>query len=189
MPPRRSWCSLLILAVASCASSPGPLNRAALRATHPRTIVASLRPIPPFHGRTSTAQGATAPFALLGLLVGAALADAEGQHIRAKHVYDPADAISAALMDRMVRRFSLEVIDAGKVATLSDLRALTADAHKRGMKVLLDIVTNHMGQVFYYDMNMNGHPDIYVGGTGQCSPRVSAPSTPSTPKIHRPTTS
>lgn len=53
---------------------------------------------------------------------------------------------------------------------LSDLRALTAEAHRRGMKVVLDIVTNHMGQVFYYDMNMNGHADIYIGGTGQCSP-------------------
>ncbi|MFO0674913.1 MAG: alpha-amylase family glycosyl hydrolase [Polyangiaceae bacterium] len=55
----------------------------------------------------------------------------------------------------------------GDIATL---RELTAALHKRGMKVVLDIVTNHMGQVFFYDMNMNGKPDIYVGGTGTKSP-------------------
>ena len=50
--------------------------------------------------------------------------------------------------------------------TLADLRRLTAAAHDRGLKVVLDIVTNHMGQVFYYDTNLNGHPDIYIGGSG-----------------------
>ena len=49
---------------------------------------------------------------------------------------------------------------------LTDLRRLTATAHEKGLKVVLDIVTNHMGQVFYYDMNLNGHPDIYIGGSG-----------------------
>ena len=49
---------------------------------------------------------------------------------------------------------------------LADLRALTAAAHERGMKVVLDIVANHMGQVFYYDMNLNGNPDEYIGGAG-----------------------
>ena len=53
---------------------------------------------------------------------------------------------------------------------VSDLRALTSAAHDRGLKVVLDIVTNHMGQVFFYDMNLNGNPDINIGGTGQCSP-------------------
>lgn len=54
--------------------------------------------------------------------------------------------------------------------TIADLRALTAEAHARGLKVVLDIVTNHMGQVFFYDVNLNGHPDINVGGSGQCAP-------------------
>ena len=34
------------------------------------------------------------------------------------------------------------------------------------MKVVLDIVRNHMGQLFFYDMNLNGKPDEYIGGHG-----------------------
>ena len=49
---------------------------------------------------------------------------------------------------------------------ISDLRRLTAKAHDAGLKIVLDIVTNHMGQLFYYDTNLNGHPDIYIGGSG-----------------------
>src|SRR5215831_157569 len=49
---------------------------------------------------------------------------------------------------------------------LAALRSMIASAHDAGLKVVLDIVTNHMGQVFYYDMNLNGHPDIYISGTG-----------------------
>ncbi len=52
---------------------------------------------------------------------------------------------------------------------LAELRALVAAAHTQGLKVVLDIVTNHMGQVFFYDMNLNGNPDIYIGGTGKTS--------------------
>ncbi len=49
---------------------------------------------------------------------------------------------------------------------LAQLRRLTAACHDRSLKVVLDIVTNHMGQVFYYDMNLNGHPDVNIGGSG-----------------------
>jgi glycosidase len=52
---------------------------------------------------------------------------------------------------------------------LAELRALVAAAHTQELKVVLDIVTNHMGQVFFYDMNLNGSPDIYIGGTGKTS--------------------
>jgi glycosidase len=53
---------------------------------------------------------------------------------------------------------------------LASLRSMIAAAHDRGMKVVLDIVCNHMGQVFFYDMNRNGQPDDYIEGNGTTSP-------------------
>lgn len=49
---------------------------------------------------------------------------------------------------------------------LTQLRKLTAAAHDQNIKIVLDIVTNHMGQMFFYDMNLNGVPDINIGGSG-----------------------
>jgi alpha-amylase len=49
---------------------------------------------------------------------------------------------------------------------LTKLRELIDKAHQRGMLVILDVVTNHMGQLFYYDINGNGQPDDTVFGGG-----------------------
>ncbi|MCA9559054.1 MAG: alpha-amylase, partial [Myxococcales bacterium] len=50
---------------------------------------------------------------------------------------------------------------------LRKLQQLVEACHARGIKVVLDIVTNHVGQLFYYDINRNGQPDIvFFGGGG-----------------------
>ncbi|MCB9730915.1 MAG: alpha-amylase [Deltaproteobacteria bacterium] len=53
---------------------------------------------------------------------------------------------------------------------LASLRAMVEACHQRGIKVIVDIVTNHLGQVFYYDINLNGRPDENVYGSGTSSP-------------------
>ncbi len=50
------------------------------------------------------------------------------------------------------------------------LRRLVDACHARGMKVIIDIVANHVGQVFYYDINLNGNPDEQLQGNGTDSP-------------------
>lgn len=50
---------------------------------------------------------------------------------------------------------------------LATLRELIQAAHDRGMKVVLDIVTNHVGQLFYYDINGNGQADDTLIGSGR----------------------
>jgi len=49
---------------------------------------------------------------------------------------------------------------------LTTLRQFVRMAHERHLRVVLDIVTNHMGQMFYYDINQNGRPDDNVYGGG-----------------------
>ncbi len=49
---------------------------------------------------------------------------------------------------------------------LHTLRKLVDAAHARGIKVILDIVTNHVGQAFFYDINKNGQPDDTLIGQG-----------------------
>ena len=61
---------------------------------------------------------------------------------------------------------------------LQDLRDFVGKAHARGIKVILDVVTNHMGQLFYYDINMNGRPDEDVRGG------VDPTGTATSPTIH-----
>ncbi|MBN2694777.1 alpha-amylase [bacterium] len=51
---------------------------------------------------------------------------------------------------------------------MAKLREMVKAAHAKGIKIILDIVVNHIGQLFYYDINGNGYPDDYlIGGNGQ----------------------
>src|SRR5262249_40871574 len=53
---------------------------------------------------------------------------------------------------------------------LAGLRELVGACHQRRINVILDIVVNHIGQLFYYDINLNGRPDETVIGTGSAGP-------------------
>jgi len=55
---------------------------------------------------------------------------------------------------------------------LAALRSLVKAAHGRNMKVILDIVTNHMGQLFFYDINGNGQADDPLSVSKPPSPNV-----------------
>ena len=46
------------------------------------------------------------------------------------------------------------------------LREMVDAAHARGILVILDVVTNHVGQLFFYDINGNGRPDDWIQGGG-----------------------
>ena len=50
--------------------------------------------------------------------------------------------------------------------SLATLQELVREAHRRDMKVIIDIVTNHVGQAFFYDMNLNGVADINFQNNG-----------------------
>ncbi len=49
---------------------------------------------------------------------------------------------------------------------LHKLRELVDEAHRRDMLVIADVVLNHVGQLFYYDINGNGTPDDWLSGGG-----------------------
>lgn len=53
---------------------------------------------------------------------------------------------------------------------MAKLREMVDACHARGIKVILDVVTNHIGQLFYYDINRNGMPNELVMGSGESSP-------------------
>jgi alpha-amylase len=64
---------------------------------------------------------------------------------------------------------------------LASLRELVDAVHARGMSIVLDIVVNDIGQLFYYDVNLNGQPDQQIEGAGPlASPPLNAGTSPVT---------
>jgi alpha-amylase len=53
---------------------------------------------------------------------------------------------------------------------IAKFREMVQVMHEHGIRVILDIVTNHVGQLFYYDINRNGQPDSTTYGAGSRDP-------------------
>ncbi len=68
---------------------------------------------------------------------------------------------------------------------LASLRRMIDKAHEKNIKVILDIVVNHVGQLFYYDINLNGQPDERVEGAGPLiAPKPPPGGTETSPVAH-----
>lgn len=67
---------------------------------------------------------------------------------------------------------------------MASLRRMIDKAHDRGIKVILDIVVNHVGQLFYYDINLNGQPDERVEGAGPLIAPKQPDGSPTSPVSH-----
>lgn len=67
---------------------------------------------------------------------------------------------------------------------LASLRRMVDAAHDRNIKVILDIVVNHVGQLFYYDINLNGQPDERVEGAGPLIAPKKPDGSPTSPVGH-----
>jgi alpha-amylase len=58
------------------------------------------------------------------------------------------------------------VTDHPHFGSVGDLRRMVDTLHANGIKVICDIVTNHVGQLFFYDINLNGTPEETMYGSG-----------------------
>jgi hypothetical protein len=96
-----------------------PLNRTALRATQPRSIVAANVPVRRFTvDAEASAIGLYGPGMIVAGLAGMIRAgEAEGRLGRRSPIADPALAIRERLLEGLAKRFSLRVVNSGTEAT------------------------------------------------------------------------
>ena len=115
-----STAALLVLYGCAGTTSDGTLNRAALRASAPRTLVTVEARSPTFSVATSTSGGIIGVATVLfGPIAGAVAAAADSAALNAsdgadvagsRRIEDPARQMTTTLSGRLAQRFSLQVL-------------------------------------------------------------------------------
>jgi hypothetical protein len=124
-----------VVCIVGCSSGGfQPLNRAALRATTPRTVVLAVAPSPKFDVKGGAALNA---WGVAGALVLPRVDNVKARQAGRAGVQDPAQAIGPEILNMLVSRFSLEVLPTyGGVAVTRD---------GRGPDLLLQVGTSEWG--------------------------------------------
>lgn len=140
---------LVLFTSVGCGSStplPGRLNRAALRASHPRSLRGATPPVPQFRGLTSSSAMLGA-FSLTGALIRDVIARDEGDRVQAAGAYDPAVAIKVELAKTLAKQFSLEVVEPSPGAAASDDDVEDLADRNKDVDLLLEVGTEAWGFV------------------------------------------
>jgi hypothetical protein len=163
-----------------------PLNRATLRASQPRSIVAANIPVQPF---TVDGQVSAAALFLPAAMIVASVVEmnragaAEGWLRRRRPIADPALTIRERLLEGMAKRFSLQVVNSGGYQT-SDTEPGKLVAHYPGVDLILDVRTSDWGVrsfgVGNYGVSYDGTLTLVDARSGQLLARGSCSSHPVT---------
>lgn len=135
--------AVLLVGAAGCARPEYlPLNRAALRASQPRTILATR---PPYPGFWKSYRARSSLWSELGVVGhGDPEAEAEGLRVRSLGVGDPADMIAVVLLEGLLKRFALRVKHAGEPQTLGK-SAEELSREYQHTDLVLDVRTTRWG--------------------------------------------
>jgi hypothetical protein len=139
--PGRLLPGLLVL-VAGCAATPQTLNRSALRASNPRTLIAVRSPTPSFRAITSGDALLAALFTPPLIALAIAAGGVGGSVIaRSDALEDPAVVISRRLAEALSRKYALRVLGSVIQAASPGDRAV----QYRSADLVLEVRTSHWG--------------------------------------------
>jgi hypothetical protein len=156
------WLLTLALLIAAACGRQGllTLNRAALRASQPRTLAMALTETPAFSAETSQGRAVASLFGLAGWAIHDSVSQSSGQEMaRRDGIDDPAVTIRGALAGALARRYSLEV-ERPRIWLLAEASAQDVAAHYPDWDLVLEVRTSRWGfhptSIGHYGVSYDG---------------------------------